>query len=453
MNELSKELERLEEAEQYFAAIKILEQLIEADPDILDLHYKLGMLCMKVGEVERAATAFRLCIEEYYEDTLVHLNLGHALKAMGRTAEAVECYQRLIDGENDARAASGYWSLADLKDYRFDRDAIDKLEARLKTLQAPPGYRGLMLFALGCALEQHSHYSEAYQALAEANDIVAMHRPFRGDYFGELVTSLVKETQTHPKVPQKFGATPIFIVGMPRSGTTLVEQILASHSMIESTDELPFLERIALDLDKSGGYAAALGKISAAQQETYAKQYLAMVEPYRKRNAAYFIDKNPNNFLHIGLIKALFPDARIINVVRDPLDNAMSVYKQYFYKGHEYSYSMQGIIYYWQGYLTLMMHWNKLYRGLVFSLGYEALVKKPEEAITAMLEYCGVPVEEQCFRFYESDRPVLTPSASQVRSPITDRAVGSGLKYQQFVAPFIPQFAQIRLKAREVLNI
>ncbi len=307
---------------------------------------------------------------------------------MGRTAEAVECYQRLIDGENDSQAAIGYWSLADLKDYRFDRDATDKLEARLKTLQAKPGYRGLMLFALANALEHHSHYSEAYQALAEANDIVAMHRPFRGDYFGELVTSLIKDARIHPKTPQKYGATPIFIVGMPRSGTTLLEQILASHSMVESTDELPFLERIALELDKNGGYAKGLANITAEEQETYAREYLARVEPYRKRNAPFFIDKNPNNFLHIGLIKALFPDARIINVVRDPLDNAMSVYKQYFYKGHEYSYSMKGIIYYWQGYLSLMLHWNRLYPGLVFCLGYEALVKKPEEVITAVLEYC-----------------------------------------------------------------
>jgi tetratricopeptide (TPR) repeat protein len=453
MNELSKELERLEDAEEYFAAIKVLEQLIDADPDILDLHYKLGLLCMKVGEVQRAESAFRFCIEEYYEEPLVYLNLGHVLKAMGRTAEAVECYQRLIDGENDSQAAIGYWSLADLKDYQFDRDATDKLEARLKTLQAKPGYRGLMLFALANALEHHSHYSEAYQALAEANDIVAMHRPFRGDYFGELVTSLIKDARIHPKTPQKYGATPIFIVGMPRSGTTLLEQILASHSMVESTDELPFLERIALELDKNGGYAKGLANITAEEQETYAREYLARVEPYRKRNAPFFIDKNPNNFLHIGLIKALFPDARIINVVRDPLDNAMSVYKQYFYKGHEYSYSMKGIIYYWQGYLSLMLHWNRLYPGLVFCLGYEALVKKPQEVITAVLEYCRLPVEEQCFRFYESDRPVLTPSASQVRQPITDRAVGSGLKYQQFVGPFIAEFAQIRRKIPEALYI
>ncbi|MCJ7816204.1 MAG: sulfotransferase, partial [Xanthomonadales bacterium] len=238
-----------------------------------------------------------------------------------------------------------------------------------------------------------------------------------------------------------------------RSGSTLVEQILASHSMVEATDELPYLERIGLELDKTGGYARALGNISAEQQETYAKQYLAKVEPYLQRNLPCFIDKNPNNFLHIGLIKSLFPDARIINVMRDPLDNAMSVFKQYFDKGHEYSYSMEGIIFYWQGYLTMMQHWARIFPGTIFHLRYEALVKAPKQAIPAILQYCGLPVEEACFRFYESDRPVLTPSASQVSGPITDRAVGSGLKYSQFIQTALPRLAEIERKGMEIFGL
>jgi tetratricopeptide (TPR) repeat protein len=453
INELSNQLEQFEKEANYFGAIKVLEQLIELDPELLELHYNLGLSCLKVGWVERAETAFRYCIEEYYEDPLVHLNLGHALKAQGRSEEAAACYRRLVDSQNDSHAGIGYWQLADLKDYRFDDKALERLLERLSTLQAKPGYRGLMLYALGVALEQHSDYEKAFSAMAEANLILAMHRPFKADLYGQLISMLVKEVGRPAAPPCKHGPAPIFIVGLPRSGTTLVEQILASHSAVEPTDELPYLEYIGVDLDQSGGYAAALGRITPEQQEEFAKRYLDKVAAYFEEQPAYFIDKNPSNFLHIGLIKALFPDAKIINMVRDPLDNAMSVFKQYFDRGHEFSYSMQGIIYYLQGYVTLMRHWEQLYPGEILHLGYESLVSDPEKKITEILQYCGLEVEPACFRFYESDRPVLTPSVSQVRSPITARSVGSGEKYEPFIKPHIPALAEIKRKEREVLGV
>jgi len=456
MNDLEDKLKLAEAAQDHFSSIAILDQLSASSPDNLDYRYRLGLHCLKVGQVERAESLFRSLAEAGYGEPLLDLNLGHALKALGRTGEAAACYQRLVDSFDDTHAAYGYWSLADLKDYRFDEAETVLLRGRSQVTQAAPGYRALMLFALACAREQQGKYEQAFMAMSEANLILSEHRPFRADLYGQLVTSLTQQVTTPAapsEAPELQGPTPVFIVGMPRSGTTLVEQILAAHSRVEATDELPFLERIGLELEQGGGYARNLAALDAGQRLRYAAGYLAAVAPYRERQRDYFVDKNPTNFLHIGLIKALFPQAKIINVVRDPLDNAMSVFKQYFHRGNEFSYSLKSIVYYWQGYVTLMKHWDELYPGAILHLGYEALVDDPEQKITALLDYCGLPAEPGCFRFYESERPVLTPSASQVRNPMTARSVGSGLKYEKYIKTSIPALAEVKRKAREVLGV
>ena len=453
MQDFEENISPPETAEKHVSAIKSLEELVAKEPDNLDYRFELGLKCLKFGQVERAESLFRSCVESGFDTPKLQLNLGHALKALGRSEEAVVCYKLLIDGFEDDHAAVAYWSLANLKDYRFTDEEIVLLRGRVQTTEAKPGYRGLMLFALGSAREQQGLYHQAYMAMCEANMIMAEHRPFLGDLYGHLVMALSKTTRNRVMPVGTQGPTPIFVVGMPRSGTTLVEQILASHSNVEATDELPYLERIGLELEQSGGYAKALSTFSDEQQQNYASRYLKQVAPYRQLGLDYFIDKNPGNFLHIGLIKELFPNAKIINVVRDPLDNAMSVFKQYFHRGNEFSYSLAGIVFYWQGYLTLMKHWEQLYPGEVMHLDYEALVNHPEEKITEILEYCGLAVEPECFRFYESDRPVLTPSASQVRSPISASSVGSGQNYEPFLKSVIPALAEIKRKCREVLGV
>jgi tetratricopeptide (TPR) repeat protein len=440
-------------AEKHFSAIKSLEELVSKEPDNLDYRFELGLNCLKFSQVERAESLFRSCIESGFDNDKLRLNLGHALKALGRSEEAVACYKGLIDGIDDTHAAVAYWSLANLKDYHFTDEEIVLLRGRVQITDAKPGYRGLMLFTLAYAREQQGLYHQAYMAMCEANLILAQHRPFMGEQYALLVQALSKTARNLVAAPEKQGPTPIFVLGMPRSGSTLVEQILSSHSRVEATDELPYLERFGLELEESGGYAKALTTLSTEQKQSYANQYFKQVAPYRQRDLDYFIDKNPSNFLHIGLIKNLFPEAKIINVIRDPLDNTMAVFKQYFSRGNEYSYSLAGIVFYWQGYLTLMKHWEQLYPGEVMHLDYEALVNHPEEKITEILEYCGLAVEPECFRFYESDRPVLTPSASQVRSPISNRSVGSGKKYEQYIKPVIPALAEIKRKCRDVLGV
>lgn len=453
MTDLQRQLKEAEAANAHFKAIELLGQLVAAFPDKPEFRYRLALKHIKTGDPGKAEQLLLECAKAGLNEPRLDIYLGHALNALGRSREAAKAYKRVVAGFDDVSASIAYWSLANLKDYRFGSQETVLLQGRAQITEANPGYRALMLFALGTAREQQGRYEDAFMALSEANLILAEHRPFKAEQYFKLIQSLVKEVNS-PAPPVDYkGPTPIFIVGLPRSGSTLVEQILASHSEVESTDELPYLEVLGLGLEEAGGYGWALARFTPVQQANFAARYLEHVEPHRRENQAFFIDKNPANFLHIGLIKAIFPQAKIINVVRDTLDNTMSMYKQYFNRGNEFSYSIQGIIYYWQGYLTLMRHWEQLYPGEILHLSYESITRDPDQKIAEVLDYCGLPHEETCFRFYESDRPVLTPSAAQVRKPVTGKSVGSGLPYQPFIEPYIPALAEITRKAKEILNL
>jgi len=408
---------------------------------------------IETGESAQAEPLLQECLDADTSDAQFRLNLGHALKALGRTDEAAACYLDVAADDSPEKSAIGYWSLANMRNFKFDDRALTALRDRVQQSDIGTPARGLLLFALTAAWEQRENYEAAFMAMSEANLIVAAQRPFRGDLFGQMIKSMCEHVKEPATLPPVEGPTPIFVLGMPRSGTTLVEQILASHSQVEATDELPFLNKIGLDLEMGGGYARSLANLDSERQQQLAAEYLAQSKPWRSGNLAFFIDKMPSNFLHIGLIKALFPHARIINVIRDPLDNAIGLYKTYFADGAEYSFSMEGIIYHWQGYVTLMNHWEMVYPGAIMHLSYEELARNPDEKITELLEYCGLPVEEQCFRFYESDRPVLTPSAGQVRSPISTKSIGTGQRYEKYIRTSIPALAEIKLKSREVFGI
>ena len=216
MKDLENKLSQLEAAEDHFAAIEILDQLVTTYPDKLSYRFKLGLKCLKVGKVERARSLFDSCAESGFDDPKLDLNLGHTMKALGQSEDAAEYYKRLIRGENDAHAAIAYWSLANLKDYHFDSVEVGFLRGRVQLTEVQPGYRGLMLFALACAREQQSRYDQAFMAMSEANLILAEHRPFRGDRYGEFVSGLIKEVVTPAAPWEQQGPKPVFIVGMPR---------------------------------------------------------------------------------------------------------------------------------------------------------------------------------------------------------------------------------------------
>ncbi len=438
--------------ELHFKAIALHHKLQQLLPGDYDLAYRKALSCLSAGKVLEAESALLLCGEQEQLNPFVYLNLGHVYKAKGNSTLALENYQLFI-AKATKSAAVGYWSLADLKDFTFTPQLIAEMQSILPSATLSAGNKALLLFALGRAYEQSKQFDKSFKAMSEANHILAQYRPFKAEQYANLIKGFIAGLPSLPIDEQHNpDFSPIFIVGMPRSGTTLVEQILASHSKVESTDELPYLERIALEMEMNGGYVKNLANPKPQLTAKFSEQYLEQAGQYFDRTPKIFIDKNPNNFLHIALVLRLFPQAKVINVVRDPLDNAMSVFKQHFSNGHDYSYSLAGIAFYWQGYLSLMFHWHNLFAENIYHLSYEALVAEPEPQIRKLLAYCQLDFEPDCLTFYKSKRLVLTPSVSQVQQPINNKSVGSWQKYQQQLTPVLSEFSKIRIKADELLN-
>lgn len=289
-----------------------------------------------------------------------------------------------------------------------------------------------LYFALGNAAEQKQDYSAALASFDKGNSIQARLKPFRQDKYIQLATDLTGVTGEACRERSDDHITPVFIVGLPRSGTTLIEQILSAHSRVQATDELPFLERIALHMEMHGGYAKRLLSLSAAESKEFRQQYMSGADAYLKQDSDYFIDKYPGNFLHIGLIKRILPESIIIDSRRDPRDNAISAYRQLFNAGNEFSASFEGIVQYYQQYLRLINHWQSAYPGQIKVVQYEQLVIAPDREIQSLLEFCGLENEPGCFEFYNNKRAVMTPSVNQVAQPMYTSSIGQWRHYEEF---------------------
>lgn len=446
------QLQLFELKELHFKAIDTLDLLLILEPQNLQFQYKKALNALKAGKILLAETLMLGCYKKRLVEPFLTLNLGHVYKAKGESDKAATFYLQFI--ENSPQSAPvGYWSLADLKDYQLSLSTINKIQILLDSRALSQGNESLLLFTLGRIHEQQGQYNKSFDAMERANKLMQAYRPFQADLYLQLINDFISKFQAPVQtrsINEEF--TPVFIVGMPRSGTTLIEQILVSHSQVESTDELPYMERIGLELEMNGGYVDNLIHIKKAQSKKLARQYTTQVKQYLTKPINMVIDKNPNNFLHIGLIKTLFPQARIINVVRNPLDNALSVYKQFFSNGHNYSYSLKDIEIYWQGYLSLMNHWEKIYPKQIYQLSYEKLVSNTEGEIRKLLNYCQISFEKQCLTFYQSDRIVLTPSVSQVRQPINASSIDSWKKYQPYLTQHLPAFADLEKKANLLVS-
>ena len=433
--------------QDFFLAKKYLLQLIHTQGNTAKFRYKLGLVATKVADMALAEQCFEWCVAHNVTDPAVQLNLGHIYKAKGDTEKAAHFYHQ-YNQLNPTQVGVGYWSLADLKQYRFTHDDLTLLQGYAINESLSQQNLALVHFALCKAYEQTKQIDKACESMLLANQIMAQHRPFKHTQFASIVLSLLGHTPSpHINKLPSCEQIPIFIVGMPRSGTTLVEQILACHTQVGATDELPFMERFALQMDMSGGYNANLSQLSVRHIEQFRQRYLAEINHYFSDSPTYVIDKNPNNFLHIGLIKTLFPQAKIINVVRNTVDNGLSVFKQFFSFGHDYSYSFAGISSYWQHYLDIMKHWDSLYPNEILHVCFEQLVQDPEPQIQRILDYCALTTQAQCFTFYESERAVLTPSASQVRQPMNPKAIGQANKYKAFIPDQIAELEVIANKA------
>ncbi len=414
-----------------FMATQLFDCLRENEGhDEMSLYYS-GLCLRRLGKMKGAERDFLECLALKPDVAAPYLQLGHVFKALGDTDRAASQYKKYIAlAPNDE--GTGYWCLADLKSYVFSDDEITLMKHKLVARQDDPPQASALNFALGWVAENSRSFSEAMQYYNQGNSIQAELKPFHTEQYRRIISGL--QDVPAGKVSLRSNETPIaiLIVGLPRSGTTLIEQILSSHSRVQATDELPFLEKIALSLAIDGGYPERLRTISRDECKQLRQQYVDGARNYLKRDSDFFIDKYPGNFLHIGLIKRIMPESIIIDARRDPRDVAISAYRQLFNVRNEFASSFDDIYEYYKGYLALTEHWQSEYPDQIMTLNYENLVSSPEEGIGDLLDFCGLEQQSACFKFYEQERTVMTPSVNQVSKPMFTSSIGRWRSFEPF---------------------
>ena len=448
LGRLFKEQDRFAEALECFA------RAIALEPVQVQAHFLRAATLARASFTSEAIAAYRHCLELRPGHAGALLGLGHALNAVGDYPGAVAAYDACIQ----VAPGSGetYWSLANLKTYRFDDTAIAEMEKRAATPGDSRQSDVNFLFALGKAWEDRGDYERAWEHYRAGNSMQraeVTYDPVQTEVMNDrLVATYTTEFLASVAGAGDADPAPIFILGLPRSGSTLLEQVLASHSEVEGTAELPYIGRLATSLNRnrqSGiNYPEAMRELSPANIAALGAQYLGLARMHRRSGAPRFIDKMPNNFPNVGLIAAILPNAKIVDARRHPLDACLSCWRQLFAKGQNFTYDLTEIGEYYLQYQRMMDHWNAVLPGRVLTVQYEEVVLDFEAQARRLLAFCGLPWDDACLRFWESERPVRTPSAGQVRQPIYDRSVGHFRHYERQLGELIDVIAPIRDRYR-----
>jgi tetratricopeptide (TPR) repeat protein len=400
----------------------------------------LATVYTRLMRQEDALAAFEQAARINPEEVRLRLSIGHLNKTLGRRSECEQAYKRCL--EMDPGMGEAYWSLADLKNYVFSDAEIASMLSLVKGEDGDDQDQAHLHFALGRAFEHQKDYLTAFDHYATGNRRRRKTVPFDSGAF-EDKTRRVRECFDSAFFAARAGCghpdpSPIFIVGLPRSGSTLVEQILASHSGVEGTFELPNLLTIVREFDHADAahdaYPEIVRSASPEQLGNLGRRYIEETTPLRGARP-YFIDKMPNNFSHVGLIHAILPRAVIIDARRHPMDACFSTYKQHFAEGQSFSYDLEDLGRYYRCYLSLMDHWDDVLPGKVLRLQYEQLIREPEREIRRLLSHCSLPFEPACLKFHETRRPVRTASAEQVRQPLYTSGVGHWRHFEAQLAP------------------
>ena len=430
---------------KYREARAELDRLLASDPANRGLRTLRATATGGVGDHEEALGLYRALLQESpaegREAADLHLSAAHALKTLGRQTEAIEEYQAA------ARARPGFgdawWSLANLKTYRFS----DAELARMRAAEAASSSavdRYHLCFALGKANEDRGEYAEAWHCYERGNALKRAASRYRPEPVERNTANQRKVcTQEFFRQREGYGIAsnePIFIVGLPRSGSTLVEQILASHSQVDGTHELGDIPRFVLELQgresdpESPRYPAILADLPREAFVQLANRYLEDTRVYRGGRPR-FIDKMPNNFRHISLVQLMFPNAKIIDVRREPMACCFGIYKQLFARGQEFAYSIADIARYYRTYLELMEHWDRVLPGRVLRVHHEDIVDDLEGGVRRILEHCELPFEPACLEFHRTQRSVRTASSEQVRQPIFREGLDQWRHFEPWLAP------------------
>lgn len=439
----------LHQSDRSEEAIACYQRAAEIEPDNPSVWSGLGADYALIGDMEKAVAAYGRSVELQPGSPGIHMSYAHALKAVGRQAEALREYRTAIAQKPDFGEA--YWSMANLKVFRFEPAEVAAMEDQVKRVDLSPGADVHFRFALGKAYEDARDYDRAWEFYHTGNQ---RQRPqVSYDPVGfEVRHEELEAVFTREFLAQHGGQgfqsdAPIFIVGLPRSGSTLIEQILASHSQVEGTLELSTLGEIAVSVGRYRGgqkqYPEAVRELAARDFRAYGQQYIDETKIYRTSGRPRFTDKLPNNFSHIGFAHLILPNAKIINARRHPLDSILGSYKQLFGKGQNFTYDMYELAHYYQQYHKIMQHWHRVLPGKVLDVHYEETVGDLESQVRRILAHCGLPFEEACLRFHETNRAVRTASSEQVRQPLYTRALGTWRRYEKHLGEWQVELADV----------
>jgi tetratricopeptide (TPR) repeat protein len=417
------------------------ERLMAAEPRNPGVRVTHAGILMALGDVNGSIERYQALLQQMPRDSELHQSLGHAYKTNGESAKAIESYRRAVEVRPDFGEA--YWSLANLKTYRFTDAELERMrhyEAQPYLQQAD---RYHLCFALGKALEDRGDYAESFTYYDRGNALKK-----EGSLYRAAAQERAVNKQMELCTPEFFAerrgwgcpdASPIFVLGLPRAGSTLLEQILASHSQVEGTMELANIPRLVGSLgsgDKFGDthYPGVLPQLTAEQCREFGEAYIRDTRVYRT-GKPFFIDKMPNNFRNIALIQLILPNAKIIDARRDAMDCCFSNFKQLYANGHPFAYNLDDIGRYYRSYVSLMDHWDQVLPGRVLCMRHEDVLADLEGSVKRILEYCGLPFEPGCVEFHRTERRVHTASAEQVRRPINRDGVDQWRPYEPWLGP------------------
>jgi tetratricopeptide (TPR) repeat protein len=424
-------------------ALAELETLLEKDPSNSNYRVLKAVVLCRTGDYQPAIEIYSRLLTEYPNHAKIQLSYGHALKTAGFQDRAIEAYRKSI--ALDPGFGEAYWSLADLKTFRFTDEDVQRMHRQLQRSDLDPAARHHFEFALGKALEDAGDYAESFQHYLEGNT----QRRATVLYSADDTSARVQRSKRifTPEFFREragFGADapdPIFIVGLPRAGSTLIEQILSSHSAVEGTMELPEIISMTrvlrgqADDAQFTSYHDMLAALDANEVREWGEHYIERTRIQRKTDAPFFIDKMPNNFQHIGLIHLALPNAKIIDARRHPVACCFSGFKQHFARGQNFSYGLDDLGRYYRDYVELMAHYDDVLPGRIHRVIYENMVDDTEAEVRRLLAHCGLPFEEQCLRFFENERPVRTASSEQVRKPIYRDGIDQWRHFEEWLGP------------------
>ena len=432
-------LRRRQKFERAFAEA---ESLYLRDPENPLFQSRLAIEAMQTGDHDRAVSLFDTVLAKLPDDPATLTSRGHALKTFGKQDEAIASYRSAFAAKPDHGDA--YYALANLKTYRFVHSEIEGMQVQVERPDLAFMDRVHLSFALGKALEDRGDYEASFKHYEAGNALKRAQTRYSADAMsaelarqrefcaGELFEKHSKSGHPAPD--------PIFILGLPRAGSTLLEQILASHSQIDGTLELPNVLSLAHRLRgrKAGQsrYPAILNELTCEQLTEFGEKFIEDTRIHRQ-GAPFFIDKMPNNFRHIGLIHLILPNAKIIDARRDPMDCCFSGFKQLFAEGQEFTYGLTEIGRYYADYVELMDHWDRVLPGKVLRAQHEDVLDDLEGQTRRMLDYLGLPFEEACLEFHKTVRAVRTASSEQVRQPINRSGQGAWRPYEAWLDPLI----------------